>query len=181
MNKYQIYAGSLILAFGLCATMPVSAQNKKNRKKPKTTKSALIINIETTIVDENNNPIKDAEIIAGEGAISHFSDKAGKVSIQTKANGVLLVEALGYEDAIVDLSKQQFPKVLKLKKTEMLASGKYRINRPDGGTTNQKDLVGAVCNRRRIIHLSGLLIIEYIARTYTGFGGALQFRSICFE
>ena len=123
MNKYKIYAGSLILAFGLCAAMPVGAQNKKNKKKPKTAKAALIINIETTIVDENNNPIRHAEIIAGEGAISHFSDKAGKVSIQTKANGVLLVEALGYEDAIIDLSKQQFPKVLKLKKTEMLASG----------------------------------------------------------
>lgn len=144
MNKYKIYAGSLILAFGLCAAMPVGAQNKKNKKKPKTAKAALIINIETTIVDENNNPIRHAEIIAGEGAISHFSDKAGKVSIQTKANGVLLVEALGYEDAIIDLSKQQFPKVLKLKKTEMLASGKYKINRPDGGTTNQKDLVGAI-------------------------------------
>ena len=86
MNKYKIYAGSLILAFGLCAAMPVGAQNKKNKKKPKTAKAALIINIETTIVDENNNPIRHAEIIAGEGAISHFSDKAGKVSIQTKAN-----------------------------------------------------------------------------------------------
>ena len=35
MNKYKIYAGSLILAFGLCAAMPVGAQNKKNKKKNK--------------------------------------------------------------------------------------------------------------------------------------------------
>lgn len=46
-------------------------------------------------------PIKDAEIIASEGAITHYTDKEGKVSIQSRANGIILVEALGYEDIIV--------------------------------------------------------------------------------
>lgn len=146
MNKYKIYISGLILAVGLCASMPCDAQNQnqKNKKKAKTTKSALVVTISTTIVDESNHPIKDVEVIAGEGAITHLSDKAGKVSIQTRANGILLVEALGYEDVVIDLSKMQFPPVLKMKKTEMLSSGKYKINRPDGGATSQKDLVGAI-------------------------------------
>lgn len=144
MNRYIIYASSLMLVWGLSVNLPCNAQNKKNAKKPKTTKAALIVNVHTKIVDENGRPIKDAEIIAGEGAIIHHSDKEGKVSVQTKANGVILIEALGYEDVIVDLAKEQLPAILKLKKTEMLASGKYKIDRPDGGTTNQKDLVGAI-------------------------------------
>lgn len=144
MNKYILYTSSLILALGFCVNSPCNAQNKKNQKRPKTTKAALIVNVSTKIVDEKGHPIKDAEVVAGEGAITHYSDKEGKVSIQTKANGVVLIEALGYEDVIVDLSKEQFPKVLKLKKTEMLSSGKYVLNRSDGGTTNQKDLVGAI-------------------------------------
>lgn len=144
MSKYNIYIGSLVLALSICVCLPNYAQNKKKKKKNKTTKSALIVNVESTIVDEHNNPIKDAELIAGEGSISHYSDKFGKISIQTKANGILLVEALGYEDVVIDLSKQHFPKVLKLKKTEMLVSGKYRIQRPDGGFTNQRDLIGSV-------------------------------------
>ena len=118
---------------------PCNAQNKRNAlKRAKTTKAALIVNINTTIVDEDNRPIKDAEIITSEGAITHYTDKEGKVSIQSRANGIILVEALGYEDIIVDLAKEQFPKVLKMKKTEMLASGKYKIERPDGGVTYQK-------------------------------------------
>lgn len=144
MNKYIIYVSSLMLVWGLSVNLPCNAQNKKNAKKPKTTKAALIVNVHTKIVDENGRPIRNAEIIAGEGAIIHHSDKDGKVAVQTKANGVLLIEALGYEDVIIDLAKEQLPSVLKLRKTEMLASGKYKINRPDGGITNQKDLVGAI-------------------------------------
>ena len=144
MNKYILYTSSLMLALAFCATVPSEAQNKKNNKKAKTTKAALIINISTKIVDENDQPIRDAEVIASEGAIVHHSDKEGKVAIQTRANGIILVEALGFEDVMIDLSNHEFPKVLKLKKTEMLSSGKYKIDRPDGGVTYQKNLVGAI-------------------------------------
>lgn len=144
MNKYIYYTSCLMLSLGMGWSIPCSAQNKKNVRKVKTTKSALIVNINTTVVDENNRPIKDAEVIASEGAITHYTNKDGKVSIQTKANGIVLVEALGYEDVMVDLAKQPFPKILKLKKTEMLVSGKYKIERPDGGATYQKNLVGAI-------------------------------------
>lgn len=144
MNKYILYTSCLMLSLGIGLSVPCNAQNKRKAKKTKTTKAALIVNINTIIIDEDNRPIKDAEIIASEGAIAHYSDKEGKVSVQTRANGVILVEALGYEDVIVDLSKEQFPEMLKMKKTEMLASGKYKIERPDGGVTYQKNLVGAI-------------------------------------
>lgn len=144
MNKYILYTSCLMLSWGMGLSTPCNAQNKRNAKRAKTTKAALIVNINTTIVDEDNRPIKDAEIIASEGAITHYTDKEGKVSIQSRANGIILVEALGYEDIIVDLAKEQFPKILKMKKTEMLASGKYKIERPDGGVTYQKNLVGAI-------------------------------------
>ena len=146
MNKYIVYTSCLMLSWAIGLIAPCNAQNKRNVKRAKTTKAALIVNINTTIVDEDNRPIKDAEIIASEGAITHYTNKEGKVSIQSRANGVILVEALGYEDVIIDLAKEQFPGVLKMKKTEMLASGKYKIVRPDGGVTYQKNLVGAIGN-----------------------------------
>lgn len=108
MNKYIVYTSCLMLSWAIGLIAPCNAQNKRNVKRAKTTKAALIVNINTTIVDEDNRPIKDAEIIASEGAITHYTNKEGKVSIQSRANGVILVEALGYEDVIIDLAKEQF-------------------------------------------------------------------------
>ena len=94
MNKYIVYTSCLMLSWAIGLIAPCNAQNKRNVKRAKTTKAALIVNINTTIVDEDNRPIKDAEIIASEGAITHYTNKEGKVSIQSRANGVILVEAL---------------------------------------------------------------------------------------
>ena len=80
MNKYILYTSCLMLSWGMGLSTPCNAQNKRNAKRAKTTKAALIVNINTTIVDEDNRPIKDAEIIASEGAITHYTDKEGKVS-----------------------------------------------------------------------------------------------------
>lgn len=140
MNKLSLYTGTLLLAVTSGLIQPIYAQNKKS----KTAKSALVMNIKAVVVDEDNKPILGAEVITREGALSMFTNKKGIANIQTKANGIVLVEALGYEDVIIDLSREQFPKVIKMKKTELLSSGKYLHDRPDGGSTSQIDLVGAV-------------------------------------
>lgn len=140
MNKFGIYTGTLMLALFSGVVQPIYAQNKK----AKTTKAALVMNLKAVVVDEDNKPISGAEVITREGALSMFTNKKGIVNLQTKANGIVLVEALGYEDVVIDLSKEQFPKVIKMKKTEMLSSGKYLHERPDGGNTSQIDLVGSI-------------------------------------
>lgn len=152
MKKYYIYIGSLFFALGLGLATPIQAQNKK---KARTTKAALLLDLKTKIVDENGNPIRGAEVITSEGAVSAFSDNRGKVEIQAKANGTVLVEALGYEDVVINLNDKQFPKVIKMKKTEMYSTGKYIIGRYDGGETTKKDLVGAVSS------ISGSEIMSY--------------------
>ena len=91
MNKYILYTSCLMLSWGMGLSTPCNAQNKRNAlKRAKTTKAALIVNINTTIVDEDNRPIKDAEIITSEGAITHYTDKEGKVSIQSREKDTLL-------------------------------------------------------------------------------------------
>lgn len=141
MNKFTIYAGTILLAMLSGVAQPIYSQNKK---KIRTTNSALVMNVKAVVVDENNNPIFGAEVITREGALSQFTDKKGEATIQTKPNGIVLIEALGYEDVVIDLAKGQFPKVIKMRKTEMLSTGKYLHSRPDGGETSQIDLVGAV-------------------------------------
>lgn len=152
MKKYYIYIGSLFFALGLGIASPLGAQN---RKKVKTSRAALLLDIKTKIVDENGEPINSAEVITSEGAVSAFSDNRGNVEIQAKANGTVLVEALGYEDVVINLNDKQFPKVIKMKKTEMYSTGKYLINRYDGGEITKKDLVGAVAS------ISGSEIMSY--------------------
>ena len=142
MNKFKIYTGAFLLAMLAGSVQPIYAQN--NRKKAKTAKAALIMNLKAVVVDENNKPVVGAEVITREGAVSAFTNKKGIAIVQTKANGVVLVEALGYEDVAINLATESFPKVIKMKKTDLLSKGKYLHNRPDGGTTSQIDLVGAI-------------------------------------
>lgn len=142
MNKFKLYTGALMLAMFAGAVQPVCAQN--NKKKAKTTKTAMILNYKAVVVDEGNNPIVGAEILTREGAVSAFTNNKGIANVQSKANGVVLVEAMGYEDVVINLASQSFPKVIKMKKIQLLSSGKYTHERPDGGTTGQVELVGAV-------------------------------------
>lgn len=145
MNKFNLYTGVLMLAFTAGFVSPSYAQqNKKKAKTTKTSKSSLILDLQTKIVDEKGKPIRGAEVTTREGAFVHYSGKDGKVSLKTKADGIILVEALGYEDIVIDMKKEQLPKVVKMKKTDMLASGKYLHTRLDGGETSQLKLVGAV-------------------------------------
>lgn len=58
MNKYILYTSCLMLSWGMGLSTPCNAQNKRNAKRAKTTKAALIVNINTTIVDEDNRPIR---------------------------------------------------------------------------------------------------------------------------
>lgn len=139
--KNIIYLVLVLFSFGLSISSQLQAQNKK---KVKTNKAALLVNIKTKVVDENGNPIYGAELITSEGAVSVFTDKKGVAELTAKANGTILVEALGYEDVVINLANHKFPKVLKMVKTEMYSSGKYLIDRYDGGKTSQKNIVGAV-------------------------------------
>lgn len=139
--KNILYIAFVILFLGAGTFSQVQAQG---RKKMKTNKASLLVNIKTKVVDENGKPIYGAELITSEGAISVFTDKNGMAEFNSKANGTILVEALGYEDVVINIANRKFPKILKMVKTEMYSSGKYLIGRYDGGKTTQKNLVGAV-------------------------------------
>lgn len=146
MKKHSIYIVGFLMLLGLGSSMPAYAQKKK-AKKPKTTKvnrASLLIDVNFKVVDEDGNAIKNAEVIAAEGAVSTYTDADGKANLKTKANSKVLIESIGYEDYVVDLAKGNLPKIIKLKKTQPFSAPKYHYQRYDGGSTSQSDMVGAV-------------------------------------
>ena len=72
MNKYILYTSCLMLSWGMGLSTPCNAQNKRNAKRAKTTKAALIVNINTTIVDEDNTPIKKVRSPSSQGRMGLF-------------------------------------------------------------------------------------------------------------
>lgn len=141
MKKYSIYAGCLVLALGLGMAMPVNAQNKK---KARTSKASLMIEVRSTITDTDGNPITNAVVTADEGISTTVTDENGNFVIQAKANGTVLIEADGYHDAVVRLASKGFPKQLKLKRMEPFFNMNNVLSRNDGGETKQSRTVGAV-------------------------------------
>ena len=66
MNKYILYTSCLMLSWGMGLSTPCNAQNKRNAKRAKTTKAALIVNINTT------TPIKKVRSPSSQGRMGLF-------------------------------------------------------------------------------------------------------------
>ncbi len=125
------------LLVGLFGVSSLQAQNKKGKK-------VATLTIATTIVDDEFEPIEGAEMITREGAVSNFSDASGSVEVKALANGVILVEAFGYEDVVIDLSEgETVPAQLVMTKSGILASSKDIIARGDNSTQKLAHYTGA--------------------------------------
>ncbi|MFI3304714.1 MAG: SusC/RagA family TonB-linked outer membrane protein [Rikenellaceae bacterium] len=126
------------LLMGVLGTSSADAQNNKKKKE------VQFLNITSTIVDENNEPIANAEMITREGSATDFSDEAGKVSVTSVVGGIVLVEAMGYEDVVIDLSKGSVPEKIVMTKTGYLASSRDIVERFDESTQKLAFFNGAM-------------------------------------
>lgn len=100
-----------------------------------------LIKFESVVVDENGTPIPDAVISGKEGSIEVLSDSEGKFVIEVPANSKLLLEAKGYNDAIVIINDDI--KKITMKKTLFLMDDNSTVNIAFG-KAKKRELVGAV-------------------------------------
>lgn len=141
MKKYLTY---ILMLCALYGSTPAYAQNKKSNTS-KVSRSALLLEIRTKVTDKDGNPIRNAEVISGEGAVSSFTDKNGVVTLKTKSNSTILIEAMGYEDVVINLAKEKVPDIIKMEEAMPFSSSKFNYSRYDGGTTSKTNSVSAIC------------------------------------
>lgn len=126
----------LLAVLCLAGLTPLRGQDKKSGK-------ASVIEVKSRIVNEDGKPVSDASVIAGEGSIYTYSDDNGRFSVFAKANSTVLVEALGYKTAVINLSAG-VPEVIKLVSETFLKGENDVIDRVDGSYTYQHDLTAAI-------------------------------------
>lgn len=122
--------------FALVCWAPVQAQKKAPKAKKVTVASRL--------VDNEGNPVPNAMITVGEGALRTFSDENGNFNFRTEANSVLLIEALGHQSQWVDLSKGLPETEIVLTKDLLFASYGDKVNLPLNIKSDKRSLTGAV-------------------------------------
>lgn len=126
----------IILAILILGMMSVNAFGQKSNAQN-------LVTIESTVTDENGNPIPGAIVSGKEGAIEVLSDANGDFTIQVAKNSVLLIEAKGYDDRIIPLNQGLETSSIRLEKSLLSEKDRNMVHVPFG-TVMQKDVVGAL-------------------------------------
>jgi TonB-linked SusC/RagA family outer membrane protein len=148
MKKY-IYQALLLLTIGLMLPSTVTAQNKGGNRRGKgkavtqQKKESGTVKVTSQVVDANGEPIANALVSSGEGAYIIYTDAEGRFTLSVARKNDVVVEALGYQAAFINVSAGKFPQHITLQKAALYASDNDRFSRADGGATYQRDMVGA--------------------------------------
>ena len=131
MRKYKLFNILVMTIFIICGHTTFAQNKQKN--------NAILLNVNTIVVDEAGNPLSNVTATINEGENVYFSDNNGLFAFSTKSNSTIKFEAEGYGSLLVNLSKEKLSStvVLKFKQSDIL----YRI---DGGNVDKKNFVGAV-------------------------------------
>lgn len=106
-------------------------------------KANAVVVINSRVTDQDGKPIEDAVITSGEGALTSYTDNSGKFSIKSKVDAVILVEAAGFKDAVINV-KAGVPATIKLTKEPLRRGSKDLRSRSDGGADYQHDIASAI-------------------------------------
>ncbi len=142
MKEYSINFKIIYLLLGLLIVFSSTAQNKNARRSG--TSKTTIVEINAVVQNESGKPIKEAQIISGEGAIVLFTNSNGEFKAKVPSNAIVLIEALGYKDKSYNLSQILIPAVITLESEAVYASKKHLVELADGTTITQRNMVGAV-------------------------------------
>ncbi len=138
MKRYLSYVLLCALVLGINGLWPASAQNKAKSKK------AQVIEVIAKVVDEAGQPVEDASVIAGEGALVTYTGPDGSFRIGSRSNSVILIEAPGYKDAVINLAAGAAPETISLVSEPFLMAEADRLDRADGHYTYRHDLTAAI-------------------------------------
>ncbi len=128
----KTYLPFLILLIAFCLPHHALGQKKKKKK----------VTIESKIVDPEGNAIPNAKITLGEGQVEEISDENGHFAINTNLEGMLLIEATGFENQWVKLKSVDAEIILQ--KSILFSTEKDKVYLPLGVETTQRAVTGAV-------------------------------------
>lgn len=137
-----------ILLISYLFLVPAYGQKRQN---PKT----ALLTVKAQVVNDENQPVKNAQIITGEGSIIILTNGEGVFTAKVKSTSNVMIEAIGYKPINYKLSEGTIPSVIQLEKEEIYANNSAIVNRADGSKVYQRDLVGAVG------HISGKSLTTY--------------------
>lgn len=115
----------------------VIAQQNQGKKSKK-------INVKSQIVDQEGIGIANALVTVGEGLTEVRTNENGIFSVRTNQNTTLLVEALGYESQLIDLSDGLPGEEITLIQALIFAGERDQIRLPLDITSDKRSLTGAV-------------------------------------
>jgi len=136
MNK--IYAALLALIVLSTPDPSACAQGKNKRKDAQN-----VIQVQSRVVNAAGDPVADAVIYAGEGAVTRYSDADGKFTVSAKSGSDLLIEAPGYKSILIPF-RQNFPSSILLVEEPFLSGEKDQLDRADGGYVSVRNNVSAI-------------------------------------
>lgn len=117
---------STISNIAIASVLLLGASSTTASARKDTGKEAKI-DVSLRIEDETGAPVKGAELIYSEGALSTFSLSDGTVKASVMPGEILFVKAQGYRDLSVALSKNDIPESIVLVKEQPSISGKGSV------------------------------------------------------
>jgi len=115
-------------------------QNQANRKSRKVN----LIEISATVVNEQGETIRNAEVIIGEGATTLYTNNLGEFQAKMKPGDKFIVETRGYEPKILDATENLNGTKIILSRAPLFSGEKDRIILPGNVITHKRHNVGAV-------------------------------------
>lgn len=142
--KYvPVFAGILLL-LSLSVRKGYAQNNGKSKENTAKNKKITLVNIASTIVDENAHPIEGATVLVGEGLLEVSTDKSGNFELKAPTDATLIIQALGYSEITVNLKNEAVPNKIVLKKQLIYTSASDLVEMPLNLTTSKRELVGAI-------------------------------------
>jgi TonB-linked SusC/RagA family outer membrane protein len=102
------------------------------------------LHINSTLVNENDEPIKNALIVLGDGLVQTHSDEQGHFSLDADAKNIVLISANGYDDRVIKLAAEIVADRTVLKIAPLFEGDKNTIVLPANSKITQRALTGAV-------------------------------------
>ncbi|WP_372757223.1 SusC/RagA family TonB-linked outer membrane protein [Mariniflexile sp.] len=133
MKNYKI---KLLSVFFILVLVNLNSY-AQNQKKPSVT-------IQSTLVDSNGNPIKNALIVLGDGLVQTYSDEQGNFSLNADAKNTLLISANGYDDKVLLLGSNVIGDKIVLQSAPLFEGDQNTILLPANAKSTQRALTGAV-------------------------------------
>ncbi len=102
------------------------------------------LHIQSKLVNEKQEPIKDALIVLGDGLLQTRSNDLGNFSLDADAKNILIISVNGYKEKTILLESEPVAAVIVLERAPLFEGSQNTVLLPANGKTSQRALTGAV-------------------------------------